>query len=92
VHFRTEDPRADDKITNPTMFRALFMLFPLVAERVADRTSGKFTVGNFSSVLDPMFLRMRKADLQKLAEGPTALFEAMRKAGTSTFTIARTGG
>jgi hypothetical protein len=82
---------ADDKITNPTMFRALFMMFPLVAERVADRTSGKFTVENFSAVLDPMFSRIRRSDLQKLGEGPTALFEVMRKAGTSTFTISRTG-
>ena len=55
---------AEANIINPTLFRALILLFPNVAERVADRHGGEYTVKNFNGVLDPMFRRVKKAELQ----------------------------
>ncbi|MEX6508163.1 DGQHR domain-containing protein [Jiella sp. M17.18] len=52
-----------DLITNPTMFKALLILFPAVAEKVADRHGLSFTLENFDEVLAPMFERVRRADL-----------------------------
>jgi hypothetical protein len=80
---------ADDKLTNPTMFRALMMLFPNIAERVADRSGNRFTAENFASIVEPMFGRLKKTELQKPGASPTTLYDAMRKASTSTFTISK---
>jgi hypothetical protein len=55
---------AEANIINPTLFKALILLFPNVAERVADRHGGEYTVKNFNRVLDPMFRRVKKAELQ----------------------------
>lgn len=80
---------AEDKITNPTLFSAFMMLFPNIAERVSDKTGGHFTAENFSTILDPMFNRIKSADLRKPGPSPRQLFESMRRASTSTFTISR---
>ena len=60
---RTRD--AADNITNPTLFRALLLLFPALAERVFDRHGAQFTPEHFSEVLEPFFSRVRKSDLRQ---------------------------
>ncbi len=78
---------ASGNITNPTLFKALMLLFPVVAERVADRFQNEFNSKNFASVLDLMFVKIRKVELAKPGNSPSALFDSMRKAMTSGFTI-----
>jgi hypothetical protein len=46
---------ADEKITNPTLFRAVMLLFPAVAARSSDRYGEEYTVDNFADVLKPVF-------------------------------------
>ena len=81
--------KAEAGIVNPTIFRALLMLFPLVAERVADKSGNVFTADSFAVILSPMFGRMKKSELSNPGKSPNALCEAMRKTMSSGFTIGK---
>ncbi|TPM98600.1 DGQHR domain-containing protein [Mesorhizobium sp. B2-1-5] len=77
----------DSLITNPTMFRALIMLFPSIAERVNDRHPGEFTVLHFDEIIGPIFQRMKRSELANPGKSPAALHEAFKKASKSGFSI-----
>ena len=47
---------AERNITNPTLFRAIMLLFPAAAERVSDRHGEEYTAEHFSEILDSFFL------------------------------------
>ena len=51
---------AEDKITNPVLFRAAMLLFPVVAERISDRHDQEYTTANFDELLGPMFSRFEE--------------------------------
>jgi hypothetical protein len=74
-------------ITNPTLFKALMLLFPMVAERVHDRHPDEFTAGHFDEILRPMFQRVKKATLASPGKSPGSLFETFRKSLQTGFTI-----
>lgn len=78
-----------DMITNNTIFRALMLLFPAVAERVADRHANEFSVTNFDEIVAPMFSRLKRAELEKPGISHIALFEVFQKAFRSGFTIGK---
>jgi DGQHR domain-containing protein len=77
----------ENSITNPTLFRALMLLFPSVAERVADRHPNDFSVANFDEIVEPFFARLKKSELQKPGSSPHNLHETFRKTLRSGFTI-----
>lgn len=77
----------EELISNPTMFKALMLLFPTVAERVNDRHPNQFTVSNFDEIIAPMFQRLKRSDLANPGKSPTPLYETFRKALRSGFTI-----
>ena len=79
----------EENITNPTLFRALIMLFPAIAERVADKFSDQFTVANFETVVAPFFQRLRKSHLQNPGSNIKDLHETFKSALRSGFTIGR---
>lgn len=83
--------KVDSKITNPTLFRALMLLFPAVAEKVSDRYGEKFTSDHFSEVLKPIVTRVKKADLQTPGNNPTALFNLLRKLLEKGFSLSGRG-
>jgi DGQHR domain-containing protein len=74
-------------LANPTMFKAIMLLFPTVAERVNDRHPGEFTVSHFDEIVGPMFQRIKRTDLANPGKSPTPLYETFRKALRSGFTI-----
>ncbi|QDI82363.1 DGQHR domain-containing protein [Methylorubrum populi] len=76
-------------IVVPTVFRALFMLFPTVAERVSDRYDGDYSVEHFSNVLMPMFEKIKKSDLEKPGSSINNLHDVMQGALKSGFVIAK---
>jgi len=76
-------------ITNPVVFRALMLLFPTVAERVADRHSNSFSTNNFSEILEPLFQRLKRADIERPGASHISLHDALQKALRSGFTIGR---
>ncbi|MDQ6869218.1 MAG: hypothetical protein M3178_12815 [Pseudomonadota bacterium] len=53
-------------ITNPTLFRALILLFPPVAERVSDRYANDFSVAHFDEIVRP-FKQATREVLSRLA-------------------------
>jgi len=55
--------KAADVITKPTVFRAVTMLFPEVAQRVKDKYGKAYTAEHFTEVLEPMFQQIRAASL-----------------------------
>jgi DGQHR domain-containing protein len=67
-------------ITNPTVFRAVLMLFPEVARRVKDRFAAEYTVENFSEVLSPMFAELRGTALKKPGNSHRVLYDTLLKA------------
>ena len=76
-------------LSNSTMFRAIFLVFPAVAERVNDRHRATFTADTFNEVLSPCFSRVKKVHFKTPGASPVALasiFEAALKTG---FTIGR---
>jgi len=79
-------------ITNPTMFKALMLLFPTVAERVADRHASEFTAGNFDEIMRPMFSRVRRADFSNPGKSANTLYDTFRKGLRSGFTIGSGAG
>ena len=83
--------KAEEKITNPTMFRALISLFPQVAERVSDRHGQEYTSANFSEIITPFFSRIKKADLLKPGTSYIILYENFRKSLRSGFSIGSSG-
>ncbi|WP_424361647.1 DGQHR domain-containing protein [Methylocystis parvus] len=77
----------DENIANPALFKALMLLFTNVAERVADRHAGKYTVGNFEEVLIPFFRRLKKSDLPRAGMTHIVLHEHYSKALSAGFTL-----
>jgi DGQHR domain-containing protein len=80
---------AEKNLTNPTLFRAIILLFPATAERVFDRHGEEYTVEHFAGVLEPFFSRVKKADLQRPGGSPVALHETFKRAMESGFSIGR---
>jgi DGQHR domain-containing protein len=74
-------------IANPTLFRAIFMLFPSVAVRVSDKY-GDYTIDNFDAVLDPVFSSVKSSKLSSPGSSPAALCDTMKVHMTQNFTIA----
>jgi DGQHR domain-containing protein len=77
-----------DDITNPTLFRAIMLLFPFAAGRVYDRYQGNYTVENFEEVLSPLVSKLRKADIHKTGATHLGIFGTLRKRLESGFSIA----
>jgi DGQHR domain-containing protein len=77
----------DENIANPVLFKALMLLFTNVAERVADRHGGKYTVANFEDVLIPFFRRLKKSDLPRAGMSHTVLHEHYSKALSAGFLL-----
>jgi DGQHR domain-containing protein len=78
---------AEANIVNPALFKALVLLFPDIAERVAERFGGKYTVANFEQITTPFFKRLKANELPKPGVGHLALHEHYRKALTAGFSL-----
>lgn len=78
---------AEANIANPALFKALVLLFPNIAERVADRHGGQYTARNFEEVLGPFFRRLKKTDLPKTGAGHLAMNEYFRKTLSAGFSL-----
>jgi hypothetical protein len=74
-------------ITNPTFFKTILLLFPTIAERVADRHGRKFTTDHFGEILGPFFERVKKSDLERPPASVKDLMENLRKSLRTGFSI-----
>jgi DGQHR domain-containing protein len=78
---------AEANIANPALFKALALLFPSIAERVAERFHGAYSLESFEQILIPFFKRLKKTDLPKPGVGHLALHEHFRKALSAGFSL-----
>jgi DGQHR domain-containing protein len=78
---------AQGNIVNPALFKALLLLFPSIAERVAERFGGVYAAGNFEQMLLPFFRRLKKNELPKPGVGHLALHEHFRKTLSAGFSL-----
>ncbi len=78
----------EDKITNPTLFRAFFAIFPSVAERVQAK-HGEFSVDNFTKVLRPIFQKTKSHTFDRPGSNIQKLVSKFEENMKSSFTIAR---
>jgi hypothetical protein len=80
--------KAEDKITNPTLFRALMLLFPIIAERVSDRYTSNYSTEHFAEFTEPLFSRLKKTDFDRFGTSYISLYEYLRKSMRAGFSIA----
>ena len=79
--------KAQENLVNPTLFKALLLLFPDIAERVAERGGGDLRVESFQQILLPMFRRLKKSELPKPGAGHLAMREHFRKTLAAGFSL-----
>ncbi len=80
---------ASDKITNPTLFRALIVTFPNVAQRVSDRFDGDYSRDNFRKVMTPLFANVKKTEFQKPGASHKALSDTFQKGLSAGFRLGK---
>jgi DGQHR domain-containing protein len=73
-------------ITNPTVFRAMVQFFPEVGARVKDRFK-TYTTDSFSTVLAPVFERMKPTEFLRPAKSYVPLLDSLSKALRQQFTL-----
>lgn len=78
---------AKDTLLNPTVFRAVFEIFPDVAQRVVDRTGTEFSESAFGNVLRPMFEKIKPARLKTPPRSHKELAGEFQKALKTGFLI-----
>ena len=78
---------ARDSLVNPTVFRAIFEIFPDVAQRVVDRSGTTFGENDFSDVLRPLFEKMRSGRFQSPPRSHRDLAAEMQKILRAGFQI-----
>jgi DGQHR domain-containing protein len=78
---------AKDALINPTVFRAIFEIFPDVAQRVVDRSGMGFSESDFANVLRPMFEKIKPARLKTPPRSHKELASEFQKALKTGFLI-----
>lgn len=79
--------KAPDIITKPTVFRAVMMLFPEVAQRVQDRYGKAYTRENFDEILAPMFQRIRPSILKQPTNSQRDLYKSLSDGLKTSFVL-----
>ncbi len=79
--------KCEDRIVNPTLFKALVALFPDVAQRVADRFPGDYSSQRFGEVLQPFFEKVKTSELKSPGNSHVELHETFRKVLRHQFRI-----
>lgn len=76
-----------DAITNPTVFRSIFSIFPEVAQRVLDRNGPLFKEEAFEFVIEPLFNRVKPTNFSKPPKSHRELAETLSKSLKAGFII-----
>ena len=83
---------ATANFTNSTVFRAIILLFPKIAEHVNARYGEDYSVDNFGEAMRPMFDKLRKNALKVPGSSPVALHDEMKRALETSFSLGPTKG
>jgi DGQHR domain-containing protein len=79
--------KAAEIITKPTVFRAVMMLFPEVAQRVKDKYGKSYTVDHFQEVLEPMFDQIKPSLLKHPSNSHRDLHSELSDGLKTSFTL-----
>lgn len=79
--------KASDVITKPTVFRAVMLLFPEVAQRVKDRYGKAYTDEHFEEVLEPMFGQLKPNSLKHPSSSQRDLYKELADGLKTSFTL-----
>jgi DGQHR domain-containing protein len=79
--------KASDVITKPTVFRAVMMLFPEVAQRVKDKYGKAYTVDHFTEALEPLFSQIKPSLLNNPSNSHRDLHAEFSKGLKTSFTL-----
>jgi DGQHR domain-containing protein len=79
--------KVEKTITNPTVFRAIMLLFPEVGQRLVDRFGKKYSSDNFFAVLSPLFDRIKPSSFKNPGGNAENLRKLMANALKSVFTL-----
>jgi len=74
-------------VTNPTVFRAIAMLFPEIASRLKNKFGPNYSERNFTEMLDPMLGRLRPGTFKRPGNSHKALSEIFLKALQTDFML-----
>lgn len=69
-----------EKLVVPALFKAIFLLFPDVAQRVADRHGLEFTAQNFHDVMRVFFTKLKPSQLKAPGASHVKQYEIFSKA------------
>ncbi len=78
--------KCENRITNPTVFRAVMMFFPEVAQRVKDKF-GKYTPKAFDEILIPFFSKVSPAKIRKSGYSHKELYDHFSMSFRTAFII-----
>jgi DGQHR domain-containing protein len=73
--------------TNPIIFRAMFGVFPEIAEKVQDKFGKAYTVENFRTVMSPMFSSIKPSVLRNPGKSVANLSASFVDALKSKFVV-----
>lgn len=80
---------SEKNLTNPTLFKAIINLFPTIAERLYDRHGNDFNIENFDEILQPLYTKIKKGNLQKPGTSHLTLSQIFKDALHSGFSIGK---
>ena len=79
--------KAPDIITKPTVFRAVMMLFPEVAQRVKDKYGKAYTREKFDEILSPMFVQVKPSILKQPSSSQRDLYKSLSDGLKTSFVL-----
>jgi len=79
--------KASNIITKPTVFRAVMMLFPEVAQRVKDKYGKAYTRENFDEILSPMFEQIKPGILKQPSNSQRDLYKSLSEGLRTSFVL-----
>ena len=79
--------KAPDIITKPTVFRAVMMLFPEVAQRVKDKYGKAYTRENFDEIMAPIFEQIKPSILKQPSSSQRDLYKALSDSLKTSFVL-----
>lgn len=77
----------EHNLVNPTLFKAIILLFPVVTQRLCDRFGEEFTVDNYQELMRPFFDRVKKGMLQDPGKGSRELFKTFADVFQAGFSL-----
>lgn len=79
--------KADSYLVNPTVFKAIISFFPDAASRVKDRFDGDYTVDNFVDVIEPIFIKITKAQITSRIKSYRSILDLFANSLSKSFSL-----